>query len=89
MKFFDNQANIHALRRISSLFTTTDMDIDSLFGLAMDATAGTVDAVNLSLLLTDEKTGNLHFYQASGKRTKKSKNVEILSGSNVLPLAAD
>ena len=65
------------------------MDLGSLLGLAIDADAGTVDAVNSSLLLIDEKTGSLQFYQASGKRMNKLKNVEIPPGSNVLPLAAD
>tara|TARA_B100000686_G_C16791688_1_gene979150 strand:- start:759 stop:2261 length:1503 start_codon:yes stop_codon:yes gene_type:complete len=80
MKLVDIQPNIQALRKISSLFATTDMDIDNLLRLAMDTAAETVNSVNSSLLLVDEKSKNLRFYQASGKQTDALKNIEIPPG---------
>lgn len=83
MRIIDNQPNIQTLRKISSLFNTTDMEIDELLSMVMDTATETVGAKNASLLLVDEKTNNLKFYQASGKKRSQLKEIEIPAGTGL------
>ena len=80
MKHVDNQPNIQALRKISSLFATADLEIDHLLSLVIDTATATIGARNSSLLLVDDNSGNLKFYQASGQKIKQLKNFEIPPG---------
>ncbi len=80
MKHVDNQPNIQALRKISSLFATADLEIDHLLSLAIDTATETIGARNSSLLLVDDNSGHLQFYQASGQKKIQLKNFEIPPG---------
>jgi Nif-specific regulatory protein len=83
MKLLDSQPNIQTLRKISSLFDTASMEIDDLLGLVIDTATETVGAKNSSLLLVDEKTGNLRFYQASGRKKNQLREIEIPTGTGL------
>ena len=60
MKLVDNQANIQAIRKISTLFEMTAMEVDELLGTVMETARAIVGAKNASLLLMqNEKTKKL------------------------------
>ena len=80
MKHVDNQPNIQALRKISSLFATADLEIDQLLSLPIEPATETIGARNSSLLLVDDNSGHLQFYQASGQKKIQLKNFEIPPG---------
>ncbi len=74
MKRIGKETNIQALRKISNLFTTTSVEVDELLAMVMDAAKDIVGVKNGSLLLVqDEKTLKLQFYQASGENTGQFK----------------
>jgi len=78
MKHIDSQANIQAVRKISSLFNVTTLEIDELLGTVIDTARDTVGACNTSLLLVrDGKKKALQFYQASGENKGKLADFEI------------
>jgi hypothetical protein len=79
-KHVKNQPNIQALRKISSLFTAADLEIDQLLSLAIDTATETIGARNSSLLLVDDNFGYLQFYQASRLKKVQLKNFEIPPG---------
>lgn len=83
MKLIDSSANLHALRKLSSLFDNTSMEIDELLKMVIESAQEVVGAKNASLLMADEDTQNLKFYQASGKNMGKLKDIDIPSGVGI------
>ena len=84
MKRIGKETNIQALRKISNLFTTTSLEIDELLAMVMDAAKDIVGVKNGSLLLVqDEKTLKLQFYQASGENTGQLKDIDLPPGVGI------
>lgn len=84
MKLIDKQTNILALRKISNLFQTTSLEVDELLAMVMDAAKDIVGVENGSLLLVqDEKTFKLQFYQASGKNMGQLKEIDLPPGVGI------
>ncbi|MEE3253328.1 MAG: sigma 54-interacting transcriptional regulator, partial [Nitrospinota bacterium] len=84
MKLIDKQTNILALRKISNLFQTTSLEIDELLAMVMNAAKDIVGVKNGSLLLVqDEKTLKLQFYQASGENMGQLKNIDLPPGVGI------
>ncbi|MZH13689.1 MAG: sigma-54-dependent Fis family transcriptional regulator [Nitrospinae bacterium] len=84
MKLIDKQTNILTLRKISSLFQTTSLEVDELLAMVMDAAKDIVGVKNGSLLLVqDEKTFKLQFYQASGKNMGQLKEIDLPPGVGI------
>lgn len=84
MKLIDNQANIQAIRKISSLFKTASMEVDELLSMVINVAREIVGAKNASLLLVqDDKTKKLQYYQASGENMGQLKDIEIPPGVGI------
>ncbi len=84
MKLIDNQANIQAIRTISSLFKTASMEIDELLSAMINTAREMVAAKNASMLLVqDDKTKKLQYYQASGENMGQLKDIEIPPGVGI------
>ena len=88
MKLVDNQPNIQTLRKISSLFNSADLEIDELLSMVIDTATEAVGAKNSSLLLVDDNTKNLKFYQASGCKLSELKDFEVPLGTGLAGIAA-
>ena len=89
MKQINEYANILTLRKISSLFKTTFQNVDELLNIVLETAQVTVGALNASLLMLDEKTNKLQFYQASGEETGQLKLVEIPHGVGLAGIVAE
>lgn len=89
MKQINEYANILTLRKISSLFKSTFKNVDELLNIVLETAQVTVGALNASLLMLDEKTNKLQFYQASGEDTGQLKLVEIPQGVGLAGIVAD
>jgi len=84
MKLIDNQANIQAIRKISSQFKTVAMEIDELLSMVINTAAEIVGTQFASLLLVqDEKTKKLQYYQSSGDHMGELKDIEIPPGVGI------
>ncbi len=84
MKLIDNQANIQAIRKISSQFQTVSMEIDELLSMVINTAAEIVGTRYASLLLVqDEKTKKLQYYQSSGHHMGELKDIEIPPGVGI------
>ena len=84
MKLIDNQANIKAIRKISSQFKTVSMEIDELLSMVINSATDIVGAKHASLLLVqDEKTKKLQYYQSSGDHMGELKDIEIPPGVGI------
>ncbi len=84
MKRIGEETNIQTLRKISNLFTTTSVEVDELLAMVMDAAKDIVGVKNGSLLLVqDEKTNKLQFYQASGKNMGQLKDIDLPPGVGI------
>ena len=84
MKRIGEKTNIQTLRKISNLFTTTSVEVDELLAMVMDAAKDIVGVKNGSLLLVqDEKTNKLQFYQASGKNMGQLKDIDLPPGVGI------
>ncbi len=84
MKLIDNQANIQAIRKISSQFKTVSMEIDELLSMVINSATEIVGAKHASLLLVqDEKTKKLQYYQSSGDQMGELKDIEIPPGVGI------
>jgi len=84
MKLIDNQANIQAIRKISSQFKTVSMEIDELLSMVINTAAEIVGTQFASLLLVqDEKTKKLQYYQSSGHHMGELKDIEIPPGVGI------
>ena len=84
MKLIDKHTNIQTLRKISSLFQTTSLEVDELLAMVMDAAKDIVGVKNGSLLLVqDPKTFKLQFYQASGKNMGQLKEIDLPAGVGI------
>ena len=84
MKQIAKETNIQALRKISSLFKTNSMEVDELLAMVMDAAKDIVGIKNGSLLLVqDEKTFKMQFYQASGKNMGQLLDIDLPPGVGI------
>ncbi len=84
MKLIDNQANIQAIRKISSQFKTVSMEIDELLSMVINTAAEIVGTQFASLLLVqDEKTKKLQYYQSTGSQIGELKDIEIPPGVGI------
>ncbi|NIQ02608.1 MAG: GAF domain-containing protein, partial [Nitrospinaceae bacterium] len=84
MRIVDNQDNIQSLRKISSLYKTVSMEVDELLSMVIEAAREIVGAKNASLLMVqNDKTKKLQFYQASGKNRGQLKDIEIPPGVGI------
>ena len=84
MKRIGKETNIQALRKISSLFQTTSLEVDELLAMVMNAAKDIVGVKNGSLLLVqDEKTFKLQFYQAFGKNMGQLKDIDLPPGVGI------
>ena len=84
MKRIGKETNIQTLRKISNLFQTTSLEVDELLAMVMNAAKDIVGVKNGSLLLVqDEKTYKLQFYQASGKNMGQLKDIDLPPGVGI------
>ncbi|PIP71738.1 MAG: Fis family transcriptional regulator, partial [Nitrospinae bacterium CG22_combo_CG10-13_8_21_14_all_47_10] len=84
MKRIGSETNIQALRKISNLFKTTSLEVDELLAMVMDAAKDIVGVKNGSLLLVqNEKTFKMQFYQASGKNMGQLKDIDLPPGVGI------
>ncbi|MCH7624167.1 MAG: GAF domain-containing protein, partial [Nitrospinae bacterium] len=84
MKLIDNQANIQTIRKISSQFKTVSMEIDELLSMVINTAAEIVGTKYASLLLLqDEKTKKLQYYQSSGDHMGELKDIKIPPGVGI------
>lgn len=84
MKLIDNQANIQAIRKISSQFKTVSMEIDELLSMVINTAAEIVGTQYASLLMVqDEKTKKMQYYQSSGYQMGELKDIEIPPGVGI------
>ena len=84
MKRVGKKTNIQTLRKISNLFQTTSLEVDELLAMVMNAAKDIVGVKNGSLLLVqDEKTYKLQFYQASGKNMGQLKDIDLPPGVGI------
>ena len=84
MKRIVKDTNIQVLRKISDLFTSTSLKVDELLAMVMDAAKDIIGVKNGSLLLVqDEKTYKLQFYQASGKNMGQLKDIDLPPGVGI------
>ena len=88
MKQINEYANILTLRKISSLFKSTFKNVDELLNIVLETAQVTVGALNASLLMLDEKTNKLQFYQASGEESDQLKQVDIPHGVGLAGIVA-
>ncbi|MGP0566235.1 MULTISPECIES: sigma-54 interaction domain-containing protein [unclassified Nitrospina] len=88
MKQINQFANILTIRNISSLFKTTFEEVDALLKISLETGLDVVGCRNASLLMLNEKTGTLQFYQASGEGTDKLKMVELPLGVGIAGIVA-
>jgi Nif-specific regulatory protein len=80
MKLVDNEPNIHAVRKLSSLFAEANEEIDLLLSVVIGTATEMVGAKHSSLLMLDEHTQTLQFYQATGKKRDDLKQFELPPG---------
>jgi Nif-specific regulatory protein len=84
MKRIGKETSIQALRKISSLFKTNSMEVDELLAMVMDAAKDIVGVKNGSLLLVqDEKTFKMQFYQASGENMGQLIDISLPPGVGI------
>ncbi len=84
MKRIGKETNIQTLRKISNLFQTTSLEVDELLAMVMNTAKDIVGVKNGSLLLVqDEKTLKLQFYQASGKNMGQLKDIDLPAGVGI------
>ncbi|CAI2716910.1 sigma-54 interaction domain-containing protein [Nitrospina watsonii] len=88
MKQINQFANILTIRNISSLFKTTFGEVDALLKISLETGLDVVGCRNASLLMFNEQTKTLQFYQASGEDTDKLKMVELPLGVGIAGLVA-
>ena len=80
MKQIDQFANILTLRKISSLFKITFKEVDELLKVTLETALDVVGCRNASMLMLDDKTKTLQFYQASGQDTEKTEDGAVAAG---------
>ena len=89
MKQFKRFPNIQTLRNLSSMFKSTHQGKDEFYRLLLELAMQTVGAENASILMVDERTGNLGFYLASGEESMKLKAVDIPAGMGIAGAAVE
>ncbi len=88
MKQITQFANIMTLRKISSLFQTTFEEVDELLNVVLETALQVVGSKNASLLMLNEATNNLQFYQASGPASDQLTQVDIPEGVGLAGIVA-
>jgi transcriptional regulator with GAF, ATPase, and Fis domain len=84
MKSIDSQSNIQAIRKISTQFKTVSMEIDELLSMVINTAAEIVGTRFASLLLVqEEKTKKLQYYQSSGDHMGELRDIEIPPGVGI------
>ena len=61
MKLVDNEPNIHAIRKLSSLFAEANEEIDLLLSVVINTATEMVSAKHSSLLMLDVRTTEIGF----------------------------
>lgn len=89
MKQIEYTVNVHTLRKISNLFKTTYDSVDELMNLALETARDMVKAKNSSLLMWDEKSKALQFYQATGKGGGELTQFDIPPGKGFAGIVAE
>ena len=89
MKQIEYIANAHTLRKISSLFKSSYENIDDLMRLLLETARDIIGAKNSSLLLWNEKSQALQFYQASGKGGMELAKFDIPVGKGFAGIVAE
>lgn len=80
MKRLDSEPNIHAIRKLSSLFAEAHAEIDLLLSVVINTATEIVGAKHSSLLMLDETTQSLQFYQATGDMGEELRQFELPPG---------
>ncbi len=88
MKQITQFANIMTLRKISTLFQTTFEEVDELLNVVLETALQVVGSKNASLLMLNEATNNLQFYQASGPASGRLTLVDIPEGVGLAGIVA-
>lgn len=83
MKQLKRFPNIQTLRNLSSMFKSTHRGKDKFFQVLLELAVQTVGARNAAILMTDEKSGALSFYLASGDKSIELKEVDIPPGQGI------
>ena len=89
MKQIEHIVNVHTLRKISNLFKTTYDNVDELMNLALETARDMVKAKNSSLLMWDERSKALQFYQATGKGGGELTQFDIPPGKGFAGIVAE
>ncbi len=89
MKQIEYIENAHTLRKISNLFKNTYDNVDDLMKLLLETAKDIIGAKNSSLLLWDDKSQALQFFQASGKGGMELTKFDIPPGKGFAGIVAD
>lgn len=81
-------SKIEILRSVSSI-ADSPINIDQLVSMVINITTRVMDARASSLLLVDEKRKKLHFYMASGEKSKDLKKIELNMGEGIAGWVAE
>lgn len=75
-------SNIEILRSVAAI-ATSEVNIDQLVSMIINITSRVMNARASSLLLVDEKREKLHFYMASGEKSRDLKKIELNVGEGI------
>ncbi len=78
----NTSSKIEILRSVSPI-ATGDVNTDQLVSMVINITTRVMDAKASSLLLVDERGEKLHFYMASGEKSKELKRIELNIGEGI------
>ena len=81
-------SKIEILRSVSSIADSL-INIDQLVSMVINITTRVMDARASSLLLVDEKRKKLHFYMASGEKSRDLKKIELNMGEGIAGWVAE
>ncbi len=81
-------SKIEILRSISPIADSL-INIDQLVSMVINITTRVMDARASSLLLVDEKGKKLHFYMASGEKSRSLKKIELNIGEGIAGWVAE
>ena len=84
----DVNSKIEILRSVSPIADSL-INIDQLVSKVINITKRVMDARASSLLLVDEKGKKLHFYMASGEKTRGLKKIELNVGEGIAGWVAE
>ena len=89
MRQIEFLANAYTLRKISNLFKSAYDNVDELMKILLDTAGDIIGAKNSSLLLWDDKSQALQFFQASGKGGLELAKIDIPPGKGFAGIVAD